>query len=133
MGLIFELVILLDLIDTISNYIQDILILGVFIPVFIKNLRLPPAKFFTSFSSSVSILPWNVSGPINFKVSFIWDICCCDFCCIVCDIDQLCFGTHIGFGTQSFEGINASFFKFLKEELYNWKELLDVKKCLLFA
>ena len=37
------------------------------------------------------------------------------------------------FWYPGFWGNRRNFFKLLKEELYNWKELLDVKKSFLFA
>ena len=60
---------LLDLIKTISNYIQNIFILGLFISDFNKYLRFPPTKF-SHLSETQLIYYHNLSGPTSFNVFF---------------------------------------------------------------
>ena len=85
---------LLDLIKTITNYIQNIFILGVFISDFNKYLRFPPTKF-SHLSETQLVYYHNLSRPTSFNVFFFeGDICCCDCCCIVSVINQFCFGVY---------------------------------------
>ena len=77
-----------------------------FTSILLKCLRLPPWKNFTSCKSLFLIAFVLSELAINF--SFLLNVSN-SYCCDVSDIDQcFCFGTHIVFDSQGFEG---SFFE----------------------
>ena len=97
----------------------------------LKYLKLSPANFITSLSSSIGI-SWKGSGPTDFNVYFLgylslWLLLHCFW------YWPNLFRYPYWFLYSGFWGNRCKVFELLKEELHDWKELLDVEKSFIFA